>query len=194
MRRLAQVLSCCVLSLLQDSRPASQPRPESAPARKEDEYKVKFAYLFVLTGFIEWPAEPRDRRTFRIGILGEDPFGAGMDEVLAGKSISGRACVVQRLGPFKDLRRVDLLECDLVFVSRSERGSLAALFAQLGTGAVLTVGDAPGFARAGGMIEMYLQDQRVLFEVNQAALARGGLKASSRLLKLARLTEEEPRR
>ena len=52
---------------------------------------------------------------------------------------------------------------------------------------VLLVADVPGFASDGGMIGFVFEEGRIRFEINREALDRAKLKASAKLLKLARL-------
>ena len=56
---------------------------------------------------------------------------------------------------------------------------------------VLTVGEIEGFARRGGMINFYLEGNRVRFEINPAAAQRGRLKISSQLLGLGKIIRTE---
>ena len=54
---------------------------------------------------------------------------------------------------------------------------------------VLTIGETPGFARNGGIINLILEDNKVRFEVNVAAAKEADLNISSRLLALARIVQ-----
>ena len=56
---------------------------------------------------------------------------------------------------------------------------------------VLTVGEADRFARRGGMIGFFFEDNRVRLEVNRAAAERAGLRVSSKLLAVARLVKPD---
>ena len=98
------------------------------------------------------------------------------------------------------LRQADSLEqaldCHMVFVSGSEERRMGLLLRGLAGRGVLTVSDIDGFAEAGGGIGMITEDDRVRFDINQATLARDGLRASSQLLRLGRQvlgTERGPR-
>ena len=51
---------------------------------------------------------------------------------------------------------------------------------------MLTVSDIPGFAAQGGMLELVIDANRVVFEANADAIDRGGLRMSSKAMKLAR--------
>ena len=54
-------------------------------------------------------------------------------------------------------------------------------------GEVLTVGDVPDFAAAGGMIGLRRQGRRMVFDANPEAIRAGGITVSARVLKLARI-------
>ena len=50
---------------------------------------------------------------------------------------------------------------------------------------MLTIGDSPGFCAAGGMLNLFEQDDRIKFEANPETASRAGLKMRAELLKLA---------
>jgi hypothetical protein len=54
------------------------------------------------------------------------------------------------------------------------------------------VGDADGFAAAGGTIEFMLEDNHIRFAINPDAAERADLKISSKLLALAKIVHEGP--
>ena len=56
---------------------------------------------------------------------------------------------------------------------------------------MLTVGDAPGFARDGGMLGLVQQGSRIVFDANPTAIRVSGLQVSSKVLKLARIVGPE---
>jgi hypothetical protein len=53
------------------------------------EYQVKAAFLFNFTKFVTWPATAfkADDAPFVIGIIGDDPFGPYLDELVKGESL-----------------------------------------------------------------------------------------------------------
>jgi YfiR/HmsC-like len=51
----------------------------------------------------------------------------------------------------------------------------------------LTVGETPGFAQAGGMINFSIQENKVKLELNLEATTRAGLKVNSKLIAVSRL-------
>lgn len=144
------------------------------------EYQVKAAFLLNFTKFIDWPqTEPNG--PFSICIVGDDPFGSVLDQMVEGETFQGRKLVVERV------RRPPPASCRVVFVGKSEK-DVDALLSGLGPG-ILTVGDAPGFLRVGGMIGFVIAGGKVRFEINENAAARSGLKLSSKLLNVAKSVE-----
>jgi hypothetical protein len=79
--------------------------------------------------------------------------------------------------------------CDVLVIEASETGSLPRLLDTLVRQPVLTVGDTEGYGQRGVMVNFYLDQSRVRFEINLAAARRAGLRISSQLLKLARIVE-----
>ena len=161
-------------------RAQTEPPPASSPT----EYEVKAAFLYNFARFVEWPAEARhDPGTpFVIAVLGHDPFGAVLDETVAGKTVGGRPIEVRRVARADEAR-----DAQIVFVAPSERANMVAILKALGRPGILTVGDTDGFASQGGAINFTLQSRRVRFEINPTAAEQARLKMSSQLLKLATL-------
>ena len=159
------------------------------PAQRPTEYQVKAAFLYNFAKFTEWPDEvlPGEEEPMVIGVLGEDPFGDTLDETVLGKTVKGRHLRVRRVERISD----GLRKCHIVFVSSSETTRLHELFEILRGAPVLLVGDTDGFARAGGMINFVLIQNRIRFEINVDAAEKVGLELSSRLLKLAKIVSDE---
>jgi hypothetical protein len=153
------------------------------------EYEVKAAFLYNFTKFVTWPHQSGPFRVFSIGVIGEDPFGAILDQAVTGKPVEDQRIVVRRIENLTDIRG-----CEVLYVSRSENRRLSEIFDQLHGLPVLTVGETEAFAQAGGMIRFLLQDDHVRFEVNANAMAAARLQVSSRLLQVAVNVREDRRK
>jgi YfiR/HmsC-like len=149
------------------------------------EYQVKAAFLLNFTKFVEWPASAFERPDSPISIcvLGDDPFGRALDEIVAGEVVSGRKVAAQRIKRVPPPRA-----CQVLFAGRSEK-DIAELLPGLGRG-VLTVGEGEGFLLDGGMIAFVIENRRVRFEINQTVAERAGLKLSAKLLTVAKAVEK----
>jgi YfiR/HmsC-like len=164
------------------------------------EYLIKAGFVYNFAKLTEWPvgsfAQPDS--PIVIGILGTDPFGAIIDHVVDNKQINGRGVVVKRLKWGDRLKERqyklwlnDLLQCNILYVSSSELPHLDELISIVKGIPILTVGDTPGFAMRGGVINLILDDDKVRFEVNVEAARRANLNISSRLLALARIVPQD---
>jgi hypothetical protein len=67
------------------------------------------------------------------------------------------------------------------------------MLASVRTAPVLTVGDVMGSTRNDGIINFFIRDNRVRFEINPDAAGRAGLRISSKLLQLASIVRDEAR-
>jgi len=151
------------------------------------EYLIKAGFIYNFANLVQWPSNSFAQPTspIVIGILGEDPFGTILDRVLEGKKVNGRAFLVKRLKSVLDLK-----ECHIVFVSSSEITHLLEAIHSVKGMPILTIGEIPGFAKRGGIINLILEDNKVHFEVNVEAAKEADLNISSRLLALARIIQE----
>jgi hypothetical protein len=153
------------------------------------EYEVKAAFLYNFTSFVEWPdaAFSNPVSPLVIGVLGDDPFGSTLDDMVRGKEVNGHSIRIQRLTRGS---RVD--GCQLVFIANSERGNVAEVLAGLADRPILTVADLDSRDCAGTMIVMALGDNgRLKLLINLNAAEQAGLKVSSRLLRLAEIIEDK---
>jgi len=151
------------------------------------EYEVKAAWLLNLARFVEWPAEKLGDPSapFIIGIVGADPFGGDLDKLAAGKTVAGRAVVIQRLSASQNIEK-----CHVLLVSRGERRTLQKESAALARASVLTVSDGDRSTASGSVVGFVMRDNRVQIEVNLAAAERHSLVVSSRLLRLVTVVKD----
>lgn len=159
--------------------------PAQVRAQNElSEYQVKAAYLFNFLKFVEWPedafADPL--APIVIGVIGEDPFGSALPQVVIGKTVQGRDLIIRVYRTGENLRGAQIL-----FISASESKRLPMILSSLRGSSVLTVADTAGFLEAGGMIQFLSENDRVRFAINAEAAGRAKLKVSSKLLSLARV-------
>jgi len=152
--------------------------------------EIKAALLFNFAKFVEWPAEafPDLSAPMTFCVYGEDSVGAGLEALIRGETLSGRRLAVRRL---RDLQQVR--ECHLLFVSAAEKGRVSETLAALRDARVLTVGEGADFLGRGGMIRLFLEQNRMRFDINLDAAEKSGLKISSKLLRLAQAVNPQRR-
>jgi YfiR/HmsC-like len=114
-----------------------------------------------------------------ICILGDDPFGPMLDDVVKGQHVEGHPYVVRRIRA-----AARGMGCQILFVAHPAGQSAAEALRAVAGEPVLTVTDGAA-ASAGGMIQFLLQDGRVRFNADEAAAEASGVPISSKLLDLA---------
>lgn len=156
----------------------------SAQTEPSREYKLKAVFLFNFAQFVDWPAQafPDAQSPLVIGVLGQDPFGAYLDEIVRDEKVKGRPLLVERHRQVDEVRA-----CHILFVSRSESERLDAVLLELKGRPILTVGDTDDFAKRGGMIRFVTEKNKTRMSVNLGAAKESKLKISSRFLRSAEI-------
>lgn len=148
------------------------------------ENQVQAVFLFNFSRFVEWPAQafatPND--PFVIGIVGNDPFGARLDEAVRNEHIKGHPLAVRR---FRSI--ADIGNCQILFIDRSEIGRLGQILSALDHRSILTVSQADGAAQQGVMIQFATENSRIRLRINVESARAVGLTISSNLLRPAEI-------
>jgi uncharacterized protein DUF4154 len=163
---------------------AVHPTLASAASRDVSEVAVKAAFLYNFAKFAGWPAL-KSGVTIVLCVVGDDDVADALGQIVRGHTIDGHALAVTRPEDATTWR-----SCHLLFIVATEARRLAGGLAGLRSLPVLTVSDGKDFAKAGGIIELYADDERMRFDINVDASRRAGLPMSSRLLALATIVRD----
>lgn len=145
------------------------------------EYGLKAVLFFKLSQFVYWPQGDRPAAAPVLCVQGSNPFGNTLQQLVNSTGIPA------------DIRLVDgagSAVCNVLFISRSEAGQMDSVIQRIVVRNILTVSDIPGFARAGGMVELVLDGDRVGINLNRKAALRQGLDFNAQLLRLAQKVEQ----
>lgn len=150
--------------------------------------QVKATFIVRFVQFVEWPASAFKSAddAIVIAVLGDDPLAADVEKTIASERVNGRALQLRHVTSPDDARRAHV-----VLVGRSEAARVPAIVAALRGAAVLSVSDVESFARQGGMIAFFAENDRIRFDINQKEAEHAGLVVNSRLLNLARIVGTE---
>ncbi len=145
-------------------------------------FAVKAAFPYKFEPFITWPADafPAPESPFNLCVIGGDPFGSLLDRAVGGQQMAGHGIAVVRLS----LLSRDA-HCQMLYIAPAAAQAAHEIEAAVEGMPVLTITDSIGDASARGMINFVIADNRVRFEIDDAAAKRNGLQISSKLLSLA---------
>jgi hypothetical protein len=147
---------------------------------------VKAVFLFNFAKFTEWPSRGA-AGPLTLCVVGDPRVARELAGTTRGQRIGDRSILVSEI-------RIDgpVQSCHLLFVSQSEVRKARDVLVILKRLPILTVSDDQGFARADGIIEFFIDSERMRFAVNTGAVDRAGIRLSSRLLGLARIDGDTP--
>ena len=151
------------------------------------EYDVKAAFLLNFVRFVDWSDRMRGDtdKELILGIAGEDRFGNALN-LIRGAKVKNRTLVIKNV-----VDSNSLINCDILFISSSEKDRLPTLMAALKDLPILTVSEIEGFAQRGGIINFIIVEKKIRFEINPDAAKQVGIHISSQLLQLARIVTDE---
>lgn len=147
---------------------------------------TKAAFVLNFSKFTEWPDAAFTAPDSALQLcLKNDVSEIGRALLmLDGRPVGARKVSVRHLN------RNDSHEgCHILFVEQDALATFKAQVDGMSGYPLLTISDSKGFARHGGVIELVSSDTRLGFEVNLDAANHAGLRLSSQLLALARITK-----
>lgn len=163
------------------------------------ELQVEAAFLVNFVRYTDWPPARLGPpgAAYVVSVVGSAADASAVAAVAAAAGpIGGRRIDVRRVAPASLSRHAtaarELQASHVVFV-REDSGVRCATVRRLLDGApVLTVGDATGFAAAGGMLGLVRVQRHLAFEANPDEIRDAGLLVSAKVLKLARIRRTAP--
>src|ERR1700743_1807505 len=125
-------------------------RLEASTAQElADEYRVKAAFVFNFTKFVEWPAQAfrTSNEPICICVFGKNPFGDALGPAIQGKTGQERRLLVRFVSdPSQGLG------CHELFVPAGEKKQLRLILKATAGHGVLTVSEMDSFVHEGGVV------------------------------------------
>jgi hypothetical protein len=151
-----------------------------AAAATSVEYQVKAAYLYKLVSFVDWPAGSLSSGApLDLCVVGDDPFGGSLDQVVESQQVNGRALTVRRIATVSKSSG-----CKVLYIAGSKRQSIASALRAVKGSPSLTITEASE-AASGSIIQFVVKEGRVRFTIDVTAANQNGLTVSAKLLSLA---------
>jgi hypothetical protein len=157
-----------------------------AVAADPTEAELKAEMVERFTRFIEWNRDTLPPDQLSICVVGDSPLLQPLQKIARSRKVKDRRAKVQVVDP------ADSVDCQIVVIGGDDRKRLSSVVARTEGRAILTIADAPGAAAAGAIINFYLDQRHVRFEINTRAARDSGLKVRAKLLRLARVVGGRP--
>jgi len=143
---------------------------------------LKAVFLERFTRFIEWPVQStlHQETTFNVCVINDTDFAKTLKNIYANKTIKNRPVNVINI-----LENSNKKRCSLLYIGNSEH--VSNLVSEAKKYHILTVSHNETFGSEGVMINFYLDQQRMRYEINNHSAKESDLSISYLLLKSARL-------
>jgi hypothetical protein len=159
---------------------------QSTAAQSLAATELKAAYLFNFAKFVEWPTEVAPAGTpLTLCIVNDDRVADAVDHTIKGRTVDGHGLVVSRLKT-----GATLPTCHILYIAGGDLKRSLDIAETVKAILVLTISDATRFAETGGMVELFVENDRMRFAVNTDALQRAHVRLSSRVLVLAKIVRD----
>lgn len=148
---------------------------------KAEESSLKAAFVYNFTKYIDWGID--DPEEFSIGIIGSSPVYKSLQEIAETKTVNNKKIVIRRFNS-----PAEITFCNILFIAANCDYSLSSVLNKVGRG-TLTISERPGYAERGTAFNFVVVHDKLKFEANVKSIFAAGLKASSQLLKLAKIVD-----
>jgi hypothetical protein len=150
------------------------------------EYKMKALYLYNFALLTDWPDASGDDG-IRICLFGRDRIGGELEAVIRSAKASRRMRILYP--PSLDAAKgCHILYLDGALATEAAGTQLRAQLAALADAPILTVTDSLELFQQGSVVGMFLEGNRLVFDVNLDLAARNKLTLSAKMLRVARKT------
>lgn len=153
--------------------------------RPSIEYQVKASLIFNFLQYVIWPSnENAAGSIIHLCIVGEDNFGLALS-ALDGELVLGRQIEVVGLVPPDKILDA---HCEVIYFSNRMRGDPAKklINEELHESTILTIGEYSDFLDEGGIINLSIDQKKIVFDINRRNAIKARLEISSKLLRMAR--------
>jgi hypothetical protein len=163
----------------------AQPAARSAPVQVVPEYKLKAAFVYNFVLFTDWPAaNGNEAAPINVCVNSDGALRPALGE-FNDKTVKGRRMQIRA---WTDTDAGSMRQCHVLVLDSVDREHWTQIRKNLAGAAVLTVADDAEIGRNGAVITLYLENNRIAFDIDMNAARQARLTLSSKLLRLARTT------
>lgn len=157
-----------------------------ATAHDVGERQLKAEMIVRMLRLVSWRAgaAPEGASALSVVVVGDAALADALRDAAQGQRVDGRALAVTGAG---SLAQLPAAPPPVVVLAASQRAAAPALIRAVEPKGVLTIGEGEDMGRAGLVIGVYVDGDRIRFDANTGAAVRAGVTLSSHLLRLARI-------
>jgi hypothetical protein len=141
--------------------------------------KHQSVFIYSFTRYVIWP-DSYNTGDFEILVLGDSPIFTELKAMASAKKVGERNIKVTRINSVAEIRKANML-----FVSSGKAAEFEGVVAKVSSQSILIITEEPGLGAKGSDINFILRDGKLAFELNQSAMTKQNLKASTELSRLA---------
>jgi hypothetical protein len=142
-------------------------------------YKLYPLFIYSFTRHVQWP-DSYNQGDFEILVLGDTPLTEELKVMAQTKKIGDRSIKVTKINSIAEIR-----QCNILFVPEAQSGRFSDILQKATPSSILVLTEANGLGQLGSCINFIVKDGKLAFELNQAALSKQNLKASTEITRLA---------
>jgi hypothetical protein len=141
--------------------------------------KHQSVFIYSFTRYVIWP-DAYNAGDFEILVLGDSPVIAELKAMAQAKKVGERTIKVTKINNASEIRKANIL-----FVSSGKAAEFEGVVNKVNTQSILIITEEPGLGAKGSNINFVVKDGKLAFELNQGAMTKQSLKASTELSRLA---------
>ncbi|MFZ2907347.1 MAG: YfiR family protein [Cyclobacteriaceae bacterium] len=142
-------------------------------------YKQYPLFIYSFTRYIQWP-ETDNHGDFEILVVGDSPLLDELKVLAQNKKVGERPIKIVKINGVAEIRK-----CSMIFLPNERSGELPEVLKRVKDQSILVMTEQAGLGMQGSCINFITKEGKLAFELNQSALIKQNLKASTELTRLA---------
>ncbi len=152
---------------------------QAQAAESASEKQLKTIYIYNFSRFVQWPKPKTETKIFNICTYPRNPFGDILYQLEARKIRHQNIKIIE----LKEIHEIQF--CHVVFIDAVSDNHLEKVNLIAKKHYVLTISDQNYFVDKKGMIQLYVDKDKIRFKLNFDSSQAAFLKIDSKLIKLA---------
>ena len=148
-------------------------------AQQRPAHELHSMMIYNFLKYIQWPSS-KSSSEFTIGVVEADEIYNTLNKWYGNQTRGGKTFKIQKVSASDDLSKFHL-----VYIGKNASNSFKQILGKIANEPVLTVTEQNGLGKEGSCINFKVVDNRLKFELNEAAVAKTSLKTSSQLAAMA---------